>query len=132
MTPLGNWTCSSAAKSGYLESRPKLAASSTTARSDRFRQISGCIQPCEALLLGEEKEKIVRRPDFPPDRPLTADQLAALRQQYAKLSITGLYDAYFAAWQRCKVERDGRAPRAGHIQELVQVWKELRKLGKGT
>jgi len=47
------------------------------------------------------------------------------------MSITALYDAYNAAWLRCKVERDGKAPRAEKIQELVQVWKELRKVGKG-
>jgi hypothetical protein len=32
---------------------------------------------------------------------------------------------------RCKAERDGRAPQAMHIQELVQVWKELRKTRSG-
>ncbi|HTS32265.1 MAG TPA: hypothetical protein VMH81_40630 [Bryobacteraceae bacterium] len=62
-----------------------------------------------------------------PDPPLTPEQLADLRRQFAKLSLTSLYDAYHAAWLRCKAERDGRAPRAVHIQELVQVWKELRK-----
>jgi len=65
--------------------------------------------------------------DPPPDRPLSPDQLESLRQQFARLSLTGLYDAYQAALRRCRVERNGRAPRATHIQELVQVWKELRK-----
>ena len=77
--------------------------------------------------IGEEKVKMGRRPDYPADRPLSPEQLADLRRQFAKLSLTSLYDAYHAAWLRCKVERNGHAPRAMHIQELVQVWKELRK-----
>ena len=72
-----------------------------------------------------------QRSSLPPDPPLNAEQLANLRRQFARLSVTGLYDAYHAAWVRCKVERNGRAPRATHIQELVQVWKELRKLSSG-
>jgi hypothetical protein len=59
---------------------------------------------------------------------LGLEELAELRRRFAQLSLTGLYAAYDAAWLRCKVERDGRAPRAECIQELVQVWKELRKL----
>jgi hypothetical protein len=63
------------------------------------------------------------------DRPLTPEQIQNLRQQFARLSVTALYDAYHAAWLRCKVEPDGHAPHAEKIQELVQAWKELRKLG---
>lgn len=32
--------------------------------------------------------------------------------------MTALYDAYFAAWTRCKMERDGKPPRARFVQEL--------------
>ncbi len=70
---------------------------------------------------------MAKRRDFTPDHPLSPEQLENLRRQFARLSMTGLYDAYHSAWLRCKVERNGRAPRAEHIQELVQVWKELRK-----
>ncbi len=72
------------------------------------------------------------RPNSGPDDRMTPEQLADLRRQFAKLSLTSLYDAYHAAWLRCKAERDGRAPRAIHIQELVQVWKELRKSQTGS
>lgn len=67
-------------------------------------------------------------PASSPDRPLRPEQLADLRRQFGKLSMTALYDAYHAAWIRCKVEQNGRAPSAAHVQELVQVWRELRKL----
>jgi hypothetical protein len=45
------------------------------------------------------------------------------------MSLTALYDAYYAAWTRCKVEQNGKPPRARFIQELVQAWKELRRVG---
>jgi hypothetical protein len=75
----------------------------------------------------DEGEDMAKRPDYSPDTPLTPEALERLRSQFAKLSITGLYDAYNAAWLQCKVERNGRAPRAENVQEFVQVWKELRK-----
>ena len=58
---------------------------------------------------------------------MSAEQLANLRRQFARLSVDGLYASYQGAWQRCKIERNGKPPRAENIQELVQVWKELRK-----
>ena len=61
--------------------------------------------------------------------PLTPEQLANLRQRFARMSLTGLADAYYAAWLRCKMEPGGKPPRAAFIQELVQAWKELRKGG---
>jgi hypothetical protein len=71
--------------------------------------------------MGEEMAK------YPGDAPLTPEQLAALRQRFARMSLTGLADAYYAAWLRCKIEPGGKPPRAAFIQELVQAWKELRK-----
>jgi len=64
-----------------------------------------------------------------PDDSLNPEQLASLRQQLGRMSLTALYDAYYAAWIRCKVERDGPAPRPRFVQELVQTWRVLRKLG---
>ena len=63
------------------------------------------------------------------DAPLTSEQLAAFRQRFARMSLTGLADAYYAAWLRCKMEPGGKPPRAAFMQELVQAWKELRKGG---
>ena len=74
---------------------------------------------------------MAKRPDFTPDRPLRADQLEELRQMFAKLSPDGLAAAYNAAWQRCKLERNGHAPRAEHVQELVQAWKQA-KMAEGA
>lgn len=71
--------------------------------------------------------QLAKRPDFSPDRPLSAQQLDELRQRFSRMSMTGLYDAYHAAWTRCKMERDGKPPKAEFIQTLVQVWRELRK-----
>jgi hypothetical protein len=63
------------------------------------------------------------------DHPLGPQDLAALPQRFARMSITGLSDAYHAAWLRCKLEPVGTPPQAAFIQELVQAWKELRKTG---
>jgi hypothetical protein len=65
--------------------------------------------------------------DFSPDRPLDPNALADMRQRLARLSLDGLRRAYEEAWDRCRLERNGRAPRAEFVQELVQVWKLLRK-----
>lgn len=82
-----------------------------------MNSFSGCVT------IGEEMAK------KPPDAPLSPEQLAALRQRFARMSLTGLTDAYYAAWLRCKMEPGGKPPRAAFIQELVQAWRELRKAG---
>jgi hypothetical protein len=61
------------------------------------------------------------------DRRLTLEQLKTLRQRFARMSITGLSDAYHAAWLRYKMEPGGKPPRALFIQKLVQGW-QLRKV----
>jgi hypothetical protein len=70
---------------------------------------------------------MAKRPDLTPDRPLTAAQLEELRRVFTRLSPDGLMAAYDAAWLKCKINRNGRPPRAEHLQELVQAWKELRR-----
>jgi hypothetical protein len=40
---------------------------------------------------------MAERPEFPPDRPLSAQQLADLRNRLSTMSVTALQDAYFAA-----------------------------------
>lgn len=71
---------------------------------------------------------MARRPDpLPPDPPLTAEQLASLQHRLSEMSFTALFDAYYAAWTRCKMERDGRPPKARFVQELVQAWKAMRR-----
>ena len=70
---------------------------------------------------------MVGRPDFTPERPLSAEQLADMRNRFARLSTPSLQHAYAEALERCKLGRDGRPPKAEFIQELVQAWKQLRK-----
>ena len=70
---------------------------------------------------------MAKRPDFTPDQVLSAEQLAEVRHGFSKLSLPSLQTAYSEAWERCKLDRRGRAPNSVHIQVLVQAWKALRK-----
>jgi hypothetical protein len=72
---------------------------------------------------------MARRPELPigPDVPLSPADLLELRQRYAMLSRPSLQQVYSDAWERCKLERSGRPPRAKQIQVLVAAWKALRK-----
>jgi hypothetical protein len=44
------------------------------------------------------------------------------------LSPSSLEQVYSDAWERCKIERNGRLPPAEQIQVLVTAWKALRKM----
>jgi hypothetical protein len=66
-------------------------------------------------------------PDFSPDEPLSRAALAELRRRYDLLSPHSLQQVHFDAWERCKLERNGRPPRAEQIQVLMTAWKALRK-----
>jgi hypothetical protein len=77
--------------------------------------------------LGYHGEQMAKRPDFTPDEVLSVQQLAEVRQGFAKLSTSSLQQAHSEALERCKLDRRGRAPNSIHIQVLVQVWKQLRK-----
>jgi len=57
---------------------------------------------------------MARRPEFSrsPDVPLSSADLAELRQRSAMLSRPSLQQVYADAWERCKLERNGRPPRA--------------------
>jgi hypothetical protein len=70
---------------------------------------------------------MAKRPDFSPDVPLAPEVLAELRHRYAMLSPSSLQQVYADAWDRCKLERSGRPPRAEQIQVLVTAWKALRR-----
>ena len=63
------------------------------------------------------------------DQPLSNQELEELRQRFSRMSMTALADAYHAAWTRCKMEHGGKVPPARFVQELVQAWRELRKVG---
>ena len=73
---------------------------------------------------------MANRPESPPDSALSPEALAELRYRYALLSTPSLEQVYTDAWERCKIERNGRArrlPPAEQIQVLVTAWKALRK-----
>jgi hypothetical protein len=72
---------------------------------------------------------VASRPDFSPDQVLSLEQLADVRQNFAKLSLPSLQTAYSEALERCKLDRRGRAPASIHIRVLVKAWKQLRKAG---
>jgi hypothetical protein len=72
-------------------------------------------------------EQMANRPDFTPEKPYTPEQLSEIRRNFAMLSKPSLQTAYAETLERCKVARDGRPPKAEHIQVLVQAWRALRK-----
>jgi hypothetical protein len=79
-------------------------------------------------MIGEDKANMARRPDITPDSPLSDQQLAELRGRLSQMSVTAVRDFYHAAWIRCGLERNSNWPRAEAIQELVQAWKEMRRV----
>ena len=73
---------------------------------------------------------MANKPDYTPEKPYSAEQLAEIRRNFALLSPSSLQTAYTEALERCRLGRDGRPPKAEHIQVLVQAWRQLRKTGK--
>ncbi len=55
--------------------------------------------------------------------------VADLTRQLSRMSMTALFDAYYAAWTRCKMDPQGKPPRARFVQELVTTWRVMRKMG---
>ena len=52
--------------------------------------------------------------------------LEQMRDNLSRLSLSAVRQAYHTAHSRCRMVND-LAPSARSIQELVQVWKQLRK-----
>jgi hypothetical protein len=70
---------------------------------------------------------MANRPAYTPEKPFTAAQLLEIRRNFALLSTPSLQTAHTEALERCRLGRDGRPPKAEHIQTLVQAWRQLRK-----
>jgi len=70
---------------------------------------------------------MARRPDpWKREEILSREDLKALGESLAHLSMSGVREFYERAYQRCRIT--GRDfPPARAIQELVQAWKQLRK-----
>jgi hypothetical protein len=83
--------------------------------------------PAGPCYYGEQEAKIMpNRPDPTPDVPLSPEELAQLRQQYERLSRPSLQQVYSDTLERCKLDRQGRPPRADQFQVLVTAWRVLR------
>lgn len=65
------------------------------------------------------------------DKPLTAEELKALRVRLAKMRHEELMKFYAAALEMCQFSR-GKPPRAPFIQQLVQAWKEMQRRRKAS
>ncbi len=65
------------------------------------------------------------------DRPLTAEELKALKVRLSKMTQTDLVKFYESTLFVCRLDR-GRPPRAGFVQQLVSAWKELQRRQKAV
>jgi hypothetical protein len=59
------------------------------------------------------------------DRPLSVEDLKALRRKLSMLSPSHVLEAYREAHQKCRMDGDV-LPRAAALQELVTAWKILK------
>jgi hypothetical protein len=73
---------------------------------------------------------MARRPDFwKKEEVLSRQDLKALGESLAHLGFNHVRDFYQRAYERCRMtSRD--FPPARAVQELVQAWKQLRRLRK--
>jgi hypothetical protein len=67
-----------------------------------------------------------RRPNREKEEVLTPDQLKDMRRSLARVSPSGIRDAYDKAYRDCRLIYK-RIPSPLQMQTLVQVWKQLRK-----
>jgi hypothetical protein len=69
---------------------------------------------------------MARRPHFPKDEVLSANDLKELQRRLSLLSPSHVEDFYCEAHRECCLN-DKTFPVARAIQQLVQAWKRLRK-----
>jgi hypothetical protein len=60
------------------------------------------------------------------DRPLSGEELSALKIKVSKMSRRTLVEFYDDALNKCRLDR-GVPPRARFIQQLVAAWKEIQR-----
>jgi hypothetical protein len=70
---------------------------------------------------------MARRREVGEDLIMSAEELEQMRQGLARMNRSALLHAYQTAYARCRMVND-RVPSARSVQELVQVWKELRSV----
>jgi hypothetical protein len=69
---------------------------------------------------------VARRFNSPSREQLSADELVELRRQLAAMTQHELATFYRATHNACRYDMKLPSPRM--IQELVQAWKQLRKI----
>ena len=74
---------------------------------------------------------MARRPDFSKREDiLTREDLKALSESLAHLSMHSVLDFYQQAYRSCRIINSSTFPTPRAVQELVQAWKQLRKWRK--
>jgi hypothetical protein len=72
---------------------------------------------------------MARRPEVRlPNEVLTREQIVEYRRRLRTMSLQALHTFYQSAVIGCKLRDNYYIPSARHIQEFVQLWKELRKM----
>jgi hypothetical protein len=70
---------------------------------------------------------MARRPDFQKNDVLSEKQLQQLQERLSLLSPQHVRDFYREAHRECCLQ-ESRVPSPKAIQQLVQAWKQMRKL----
>lgn len=74
---------------------------------------------------------MARRPDFGRrEEIMSREDLQALSENLAHLSMHAVLDFYQQAYRNCRIINSSTFPSARSVQELVQAWKQLRKWRK--
>jgi hypothetical protein len=68
------------------------------------------------------RPEVIKRTDV-----LTRGGLIDFQAKLAKMNESTLRTYYRAVHSECRLERENDIPTARSVQELVQVWKQLRK-----
>ena len=71
---------------------------------------------------------MARRPDFGKREDiLSREDLKALGENLAHLSMHAVLDFYQHAYRECRIINSNTFPPPRAIQQMVQAWKQLRK-----
>ena len=75
---------------------------------------------------------MANQPDYSPDVPLTAKEVAEVRLRYAQLSRPGLRDAYTEALERCRLDAMRAActeiGKGRRHERCTQEWKTTHEV----
>ena len=72
---------------------------------------------------------MAKRPNTGSRERLTPEQLAELRQRLSAMTRHEVEILYKATHNACRYEVNGRVPSPRIMQELVQTWRMLRRVG---